>query len=236
VAPSEAADLTLDATLLVCALDARSAEARLEQIVRPKRDEAVSLDAPSASEDLRDDLREIVEAQDLEDPAEELECQHQPFEQRRLVVAGVGDVQRRAGERAPQRDHAHGLASPREIDVGLIEVGLSGARDFVVLGDVGRDRKPQLALAGPDVAAHGRLRDFGGTLFGAPLPDAPGGVALLSRCGLVLLEDLVDEGLDLGRQLGRAPRRTLALRRERRGERLAHHPPVDAALARDLAL
>ena len=54
MAAAEAADLALDAALLVRALDARRRELRLEQVVRAQRDEPVGLDPPAALQHLLD--------------------------------------------------------------------------------------------------------------------------------------------------------------------------------------
>ena len=105
-------------------------------------------------------------------------------------------MQRRAGElRSHCRDVCFG-AAPREVDLGLVEVDLGRACDLMMLRDVGRDPETELSPAFANVGSHRRLGNVCVALFDDTLPQSPGGVALLSRCLAVGLEDLVDECLD----------------------------------------
>jgi len=68
-------------------------------------------------------------------------------------------------------------------------------------------------------------------LIGQPLEDAPGGMPLLARRGQVLPQHVIDPP---GHHLAdrRGPHRDLAVRRDRRRDRLPHRAAVHVILAR----
>lgn len=101
----------------------------------------------------------------------------------------------------------------------------------MVLRDEHLDADAELPTALSYVGAHGGLGDVRSLLGAQTLPHAPGGVALLARSAAVGDEDLVDERLDLRRELGADSLRPSALRRDRRVKGLTDGATVDAALA-----
>ncbi len=172
-------------------------------------------------------LAQVVEADDLEHPAQVLQAPGDPLKKRRLGLAGVGPVQLGPGGLRADHDDLGGLAPPGEVDVGAVEVHLRLPSCRVVLGDVGLHADAHLPAAGGHVGPNGGLRDRGPELVSDPLVDPPRGVALLTGSVGVCAQDLVDEGADLRGQGRTGPLRCLALRRDGRRHGLAHDPSMD---------
>ena len=107
VVAAEAADLALDAALLVRALEARRGELRLEQVVRAQRDEAVGLDAPAALEHLLDRRAQVVVADQREHAAEPLERLDVQLQERLLGLDQRRLTERRARERGAHQEQVH---------------------------------------------------------------------------------------------------------------------------------
>ena len=95
VAP-EAADLALNAALLMRALQPDRREQRAEEVVRAHRDEPIGLHAPAALEDLLDRRAEVVIADLLEHPAEPRERLGVALEERLLRLDRRRHAERRA--------------------------------------------------------------------------------------------------------------------------------------------
>ena len=102
-------------------------------------------------------------------------------------MAGAG------GELRAHHDDLGPLASPGEVEVRLVEIGLGLGADLVVLGDEHRLADGELTPAFGDVGPHRRLRHGDAQLVSDPLPDPVGGVALLAGCRLVGHEDRLHE-------------------------------------------
>jgi hypothetical protein len=89
----------------------------------------------------------------------------------------------------------------------------------------------ELPAALGHVAADRGLGGGAPELVSEPLPDPPRRVTLLARGPPVGEQDPVDEGPGLIGQHGPCPHRASSRRRDRRGDRLAHRPAMDAVLA-----
>jgi len=123
---------------------------------------------------------------------------------------------------------------PGKVDLGLIEVGLGLCPDGVALGHEHLGPDAELAPALAHIAADCGLAHCHMKLLFDPLPDPAGGVTLLSRGLLVRAQDPVDEGFGLPGQARGLAAGVLTLRRDRRGDRLAHRAPVHSVLSCDL--
>ena len=122
---AKAADLALDAALLVRALEARRRELRAEQVMRPQRDKAVTLDAPAALEHLLDRGGQVVEADLREHAAEPLKRLHVQLQERLLGLDQRRLAERRPRERRAHHEQIHRRRRPREHDLGLAPVDLA---------------------------------------------------------------------------------------------------------------
>ena len=129
--------------------------------------------------------------------AEEGEGPDVALEERLGALAGEGADEGRVGVRQGHHEQGHGGGLPVESDLGLAEVDLGlaravGQRDE----DLGGAEPP-----GGDGLLHDGQAAAVAVLVAEPLEDAAGGVPLLPRGLLVVLEDLVDDGqerLELG--------------------------------------
>jgi len=139
-----------------------------------------------------------------------------------------------SGELRAQGDDLCALATPGKIDLGLVEVGLGLRPDGVALGHEHLGPDAELAPALAHVAANRGLAHRHMKLLFDPLPDPAGGVTLLSRSLLVRAEDPVDEGFGLRCQARGFTARLSTVRRDRRGDSLAHRAPVHSVLSCDL--
>lgn len=97
VASPEAADIVLDAALLVSALFAWDAEERVEPVVRAERDEPVGLDPITALQDAGHRGLQVVVPDPSGDAAEVGERLDMPLQERFLGLGAVGDVERASG-------------------------------------------------------------------------------------------------------------------------------------------
>ena len=121
---AEAADLALDAALLMRPLEPRRRELRREQVVRAQRDEAVGLDPPAALQHLLDRRGQVVEADLREHAAEPLERLDVQLQERLLGLDQRRLTERRARRttRASRTDAPS--CAPRQIDLRLAPVDL----------------------------------------------------------------------------------------------------------------
>ena len=235
VVAAEAADLALDAALLVGALFAAAGELRGEQVMGAQGDEAIGFQPPAASEHLRHGRAQVVVADGRKGAAEEGEGADVALEEGLLGLASEG-----LAEAGPRKTGAHqeqwdGAALAAEADLGLAPVDLGLGGGVVDQGHEGFiDQDAELGPALSHVAADLALGDRGAALVDQPPIDAVGGVALLAWRLAVSDQPGVDR-LVVGSQCRRrAPGRLLSRRRQRRGQSLAHRPAVDAvALGQD---
>lgn len=212
---------------LVGPVDPRPAEEGVEPVVGTHQGEAFRLGTVAALQHPHHRRLQVVVAHPPGDAAEVLERQHVTLEERLLRLRAERDVERTARVRQPH--HEHPALHPRAADGGveLTEVDLTlGA------GQVGlRDRDLAMVQAELDpaprhVARHRHLRHLRAVLSDQPLPDPPGGMALLARRVTVSQQPAVDH------RGPRVDRRTLSrgitLSRGRlsRLQCLSHRPPV----------
>ena len=211
-------------------LDARQAEEAVEAVVGAEGDEAIRFSPVTAFQHLHDGgLQVVVADHAVGDPTEMLEGPHVPVEEGLLRLAQVDAVEALAGRRQPHDEHppddensAQVKAHPPEVDLGLLA-------DRVMLGNCHfLERHPALGADGADVAPHRGLGDIGAALLDEALIDAVGGVALLLRCLLILLEPGVDRRLPRPERRRDSRRWWLARRRRRGIECLAHRSSVHA--------
>ncbi len=99
---AETPDLSLDAALFMGALDPRSRELRLIEIVRAQRDKAIRLDPAPATQNLLHSARQVVIAKQAEHPAEPVERLDMRLQKRLL-----GAVRERHRERRPRMTRTH---------------------------------------------------------------------------------------------------------------------------------
>ncbi len=109
-----------------------------------------------------------------------------------------------------------------------------GAAAALPAGGGVRGAALQLTAHAADVGAHRRLGDRRAVLIDEALPDPPRRVPLLARRAQVGDKPLPDD-LHVRTELRRRSRRLLALRRQRRLQRLPYRAPVHVVAARQLA-
>ena len=222
VAAAEPADLALDAALLVRALDAGDAEEAVEAVVRAERDKAGGFQPVPTAQHLDDRGLQVVVADAPGHATEPFERADVAVEEHLLGLAGVDTVERPARGGQPHHEEMAGdeLAVADEAHLPEVDLGLlAGWVDLrhLDLGERDGPLPPRLR----DVAADGRLAHLRPEFFNKALEDSSGGVALLSRRGLVLREPAVDRRLP-GIERRRRVHRRLSRRRDRRCQRLAH--------------
>ena len=235
VAPAEAPDLALDTALLVRAPDPGLAEERVEAEVRAQCGEALALDAVASGEHARHGRLEIVVADPPRYPAEAPEGERVALEERLLALAREAHVNRPSRVREPHQEHRELGQHAVEPDADPAEVGFRLLARGMQLGDghlgaAGLELAAQPADAGTDR----RLGDRRAVLIDEPLPDPPRRVPLLARRAQVGDEPLPDD-LHVRTELRRRSGRLLALRRQRRLQRLPYRAPVHVVAARQLA-
>ena len=137
--------------------------------------------------------------------------------------------------REPHQEHRELGQHAVEPDADPAEVDLRLLARRMQLGDC-HDRPAGLELAAhaADVGAHGRLGDAGAAFVDEALPDPPRRVALLARRAQVGHQPRADD-LHVRTELRRRSGRLLALRRQRRLQRLPYRAPVHVLAARQLA-
>ena len=155
-----------------------------------------------------------------------------PLEERLGALAGEGAGEDRVGVRQGHHEQGHGGGPSVEHHLGLAEVdlGLTGA---VGQGDedLGGAEPP-----GGDGLLHDGQAAGVAVLVAEPLEDAAGGVPLLPRGFLVVLEDLVDDGEERLELRFRAGGSAAIAGRLRVLEDLLEGVPVDVVLAAGGAL
>ena len=217
------------------ARDAGLAEEAVEAEVRAQRDEAVALDAGAAAQHARNGRAQIVVANAPRHPAEAIEGDRVALEERLLALAREAHVDRPPRVREPQHEHRqHGLDA-RQPHADLAEVHLRLLARGMQLGDrhdlaAGLELAPQAGDAGADR----RLGDRRAVLIDEALPDPPRRVPLLAGRAQVGDEPLPDD-LHVRTELRRRSGRLLALRRQRRLQRLPYRAPMHVLAARQLA-
>ena len=146
-------------------------------------DEPLVLLASVAPQDPTNCLGEVVQPQDPEGAPQVVKAPLEPVEERGLALGRVGDVEAGGGELRADNDDLRGLPSPREVEVGLVEVGLGLLAHGMVLGNERLDADAELPSAPAHVLPHGRLPGCRAELLDHPLPDPPGRVPLLAGSG-----------------------------------------------------
>ena len=229
--PPEIAHFAFHAALLVAAR--RVAKLRLESPVRTKSDQPVGLLALVPAQNLLHRALQVVVAQPPEHSAEIVKGPLVRFQKRLLRGVKIRSMKRSAARHAAHREKMCGLAALLELHRGLVPIHLGLHAPVVTLRHERLARRhPQLLLSPPHVAPHRRFRHAHlGMLLANPFPDAVRRVPLLARRFPIALQNPVDE-LAHRPQLRTAPRRCLALRRHRAGQRLPHHPPMRVQLLR----
>lgn len=179
--------------------------------------------------------RNILVPDAMRNAAECGECLVVSVEEGLLGLGRIDAVHRSSRARQAHREHEALGERALEGEVDLAEVDLGLGAGLVQLRDRDDLRQiPHLPATLADVGAHRRLSKVRLVLVDEALEDTPGCVALLRRCGLVLLEDLVDRRL-VGPERRCSALGHLAGRRDRRGQGLAHHAAMHVVLRRERA-
>jgi hypothetical protein len=203
--------------------------------MRPQRDEPVRLDPATALQDRLDRRAQVVIADLVEAAAEPAERLDMTLEKRLLRLALERDHERRprvAGAHVKQK-HLRAEAAQQHLRLTPVDLGLDRR--------IMRERHERLAtltqLPAPlaHIARHLPLRDHHALLLDQPLPDAPRGMALLSRNLPISRKPLVDQRVERTQLRRQATLRPLTRRRQRRRERLPDRPPMNPMPARQLA-
>jgi hypothetical protein len=155
------------------------------------------------------------------------------FQKRLLRGVKIGGVKRSAAGHAAHREEVRSLAALVEVHHGLVPIHLAFAAPVIALRHKRLPRgQPQFFLPSLHVAPHRRFRYRWVGMFSTnPLPDSVRRVPLLVRRFPIAPQNPVDELSDRPQSRTASPRR-LALRRNRTGQRLPHHPPVRLQLLR----
>ena len=180
--PALAADLALDAALLVGAFLARDAEEGVEAIVGTQSDETLSLGSVAATQDPSHERAGVVVSDPGRHAADAGKGGDMAREERLLALAAKGDVDSdaRVGQaQLEDRDRGalagHDHVGETEVDLGFgASQMMSHDRDVAVL-------EVQLAAALADIPADGGLGHICAVLIEEALPDSTSRVALLSR-------------------------------------------------------
>jgi len=170
-------------------------------------------------------------------PARGLERGHVPFQEGFLSLAGIHPVAGLAGERQAVGEQVALGQMAGQLDEHVTEIHLGlGARLLSLRHEPVRAAVPSPRRGGDPGAAplhvlgHGRIRHLRVMFIAQPLEDPPGGMPLLARRPQVLAQHLIDPpGHGLPHR--RRPHRLLAVRRQRRADRLAHRTAVHVVLA-----
>ncbi len=231
-----AADLALDAALLVGAFLARDAEEGVEAIVGAQGDETLSLGSVSSSQDPGHEGTGVVVSDPGRHPADAGKGGDMTLEERLLTLGAESDVDSDARVREAQLEDRDRGALAGHDHVGETEVDLGfGASQMVSHDRNVAVLEVQLAAALADIPPDGGFAHVGAALVEEALPDPPGRVALLSRCIGIGDEPFTDR-----RRVGSDSRLNprldgLAWWRDRAGEGLADRSPVHPMTARQLA-
>ncbi|STD12644.1 Uncharacterised protein [Dermatophilus congolensis] len=242
VVAAEPADLALDATFLVGAVDAWLAVERVEAVVGAEQHPAFVLVAQPvpAVDDLHHGRGEVVVADVTgRDTTQGVEGLDVSLEEGLLPARRVDAVNGLARVRQAVDEHvALGLDAVQD-HVDLAEVDLGLRAGGVVLRHHRLHPAPGLQIdlraPDPDVVPHRRVRQVrGAVLVTQPGQDPRGGVALLARGGQVVEQHLVDGRLVRVQTRCRADR-PLAGWGFGRGECLADGAAVHSVFAGELA-
>jgi hypothetical protein len=235
VASARAADLTLDAALLVGAALARDTEEGVEPVMRAQGDEPLRLLPVASPQDPGDQRLGIVVPDPGGNPAEPLEGDDVALEERLLALAAVRHVDRSTRMRQAQlEDRDPGLLEPDhyvgqpEVDLSLLARQVVGHDGDVVIDEI------ELAAGLADEPADGGLGEVRALLVDEALPDPACRVALLVMDHLVLGQPAPD-GVRVRADRRQRSRGDPAHWRDRGGQRLADRPPVHAVAAREFA-
>jgi hypothetical protein len=216
VTAAESSYFSFHAALLVGTGRARSAEEAVEAVVGAQGDEPIGLSAVATAQHSLHRRFQVVVANPLGDTAQVLEGSRVAVQEDLLAFVQIGPGIGPPRRRQPQDEQLHLGQQPGHIDTDRPEVDLGLLAQGMVLGDEHLDQGEVLATADlGDIAPHGGLAHHRAVLLHQPLPDPPGGVALLSGRALILLQPLLDERLPPVHHRRRLGGRLLPRRRER---------------------
>jgi len=153
-----------------------------------------------------------------------------PLEERLLALRLKRHHETRAREARAHQKQAEHRRDTGETDGRLAPVDLRGHPRVMHLRTERLRREPAAALA--DVIAHRRPRDHDPVLLREAISDPLRGMPLLARRVLIGGQDLIDPLPIRPQRRRRSALRTLALRRQRRFQRLTDSPTVHPILAR----
>lgn len=234
--PAEPADLPLDPTLLVGALDAGQAVGRVDAVVRPERGPPLVLRAGARAEYPGDRGAEVV-VTDLAGghSAQHAESVDVAFEERLLAAGGEDAVHGLARIRQAHREHEAGdqLTGQTYLHVAEVHlrlgprpVGLRNERVYHPAASLNSDLGATVGDIGPHHRIGHRLRPV---LVQEPVEDPLDRVTLLARRIQIRPEHLVDQRL-VGIQAGPARPRLLPRLRPDRLQRGLHRAESDSVL------
>ena len=240
---AEPAAVAFHPALLVRAVLTGQAVERLEPVVRAEGQPARRLAAVAPEQHPVHRRTQVVIANVAgRNAAQDLERGHMAFQERLLALGGEHPVHRPPRVRHPQREqealgHLPVQAHPQigEVDLGLrpgrVALGHEPGHHPSPSGGPGGRLGHQLRATAVHVLRDIGVRHLRVVLGAQPLEDPTGGVPLLARRGQVLDQHRVDH-LAHRVEHQRAPRRALARRRNRRGDRLPHRAPMHRILLR----
>ena len=225
---AETPDLALDSALFMRALNPGDRELRLIKIVRAQRDEPVGLHALATAQHLLDRTGQVVIAQQTEYPTEPVERLNVRLQERLL-----GAVRERHRKRRTRMTRAHmeqvDLArdtSHRDLCLTPIDLGLHARLTHL--------RHERLNTLAPlpsttvNIFPDRSFSDISSVLITQALPDPLRGMTLLARRITIPIKPTIDQ-LSIRTQLRcRATSRLALDRRQRRDQRLAHRPAMNA--------
>jgi hypothetical protein len=124
VAATEPADFAFDATFLVCAVDTRRAEERVEPIMRSQRDEPVRLGAVAALQHAHHRGFEVVVTDPARDTTEVRERTDVTIEERLLSLIQIDPMEPTARRGETHHEHPPLGREPVEHEAHLPEIDL----------------------------------------------------------------------------------------------------------------
>ena len=229
--PAEVTDFALDSALFVA--PRRIAELRLESPVRAKSNQALRLLSLMPAQNLLHRTLQVVVAQAPKHATEIVKCPLMCFQKCLLRGVIVSHMKRSATRHRAHREVVNRLALAPDLGYCFVPIHLRLAAPVVDLRHERLSpRESELLLTLPHIVPHRRFRYSLRALLLNPFPDAMRRVPLFARSHLICAQYLVNE-LHHRPQPGPVPHRPFALRRNRTGQCLSHHPPMHPQLLRD---